>query len=313
MSHRWPVLRSIFALVLFTSAYACELHAPTARAPSRAYAPETTTSTLDAPTASSAPEAREPCACADKHAAPRPNSLAGTSATASGPIIAYNGPLAGDVAPSLVAARIQEAGGVPLRLMPHNRQLLADAHALVLVGGDDIDPKRYGERALDEVRLLSPEREAFDFELIEAATNLRLPVLGICLGAQELWVAARGTLIQDIPKEIGITVNHRAKEALHPVTLVPGMKLARIYGASQLRVFSNHHQAVDAGRGVPSAFVVAATSRDGVVEAFESAADHSLFVLGVGWHPEKRDQERVLFDSLVAQARLTRGHAHSSL
>lgn len=280
-------------------AVACETPAP-ARAPEVVVA--ATQSASAVPPTSSASASGEPtCACQKGGPAA---AQAGSSNAARGPTIAYNGPLAGDVDSSMIETRIREAGGVPLRLTPKNQHLLDSAQALVLVGGDDIDPKRYGERPHDKLRRLSPEREAFDFELIEIASNLRLPVLGICLGAQELWVAARGTLIQDIPSEIGTKVNHRAKDALHPVTLVPGTKLFTIYGTKSLHVFSNHHQAVD-DKTVPSDFVVSATSSDGVAEAFESSASNPAFVLGVGWHPEKRDQERVLFESLVAQAKRT--------
>jgi putative glutamine amidotransferase len=259
--------------------------------------------------------AQEPtCACAkDKVEAETITSAetSGTSAPSLEPTIAYNGPVAGDVGSSAVEQRIRESGGRPLRLTPQNKHLITSAHGLVLVGGDDIDPKRYGERPHAKVRLLSPEREAFDFELIDQAARLRLPVLGICLGAQELWVAAKGTLIQDIPSEVGTRVNHRAKEALHAVSLVPGSRLAAIYGGKSLQVFSNHHQAIDAKTAAPVGFVVSASSSDGIAEAFE-ARSGDVFVLGVGWHPEKREQEHVLFDSLVTQAKAARREVPSS-
>jgi putative glutamine amidotransferase len=288
MTSLLPHIPRVLCALLLALAVACEPPAP-ARPPASPVAPAGSADILASQSA--------PSASAD---ASQPDP-----ATLAGPTIAYNGDLGGDVGPSMVEARLREAGAVPLRLTVQNQHLLDSAHALVLVGGDDIDPKRYGERVHNKVRVLSPARETFDFQLIEAATSLRLPMLGICLGAQELWVAARGTLIQDIPSEIGTKVNHRAKEALHPVTLIPGSKLAAIYGEKPLSVFSNHHQAVDAKQSVPVGFVVSATSSDGVAEAFESAPNSPVFVLGVGWHPEKRDDERVLFESLVAQAKVT--------
>jgi putative glutamine amidotransferase len=297
------LLQSIAPALLIALAFACEPHAVGARPPSSAFVSEGTAGSTETPVggATAAP-GEATCACAQKGVPSSSGAESAGSSTASGPTIAYNGPLAGDVGPSMVEARIRAAGGVPLRITPKNQQELAHAHALVLVGGDDINPQRYGERANSKVRLLSPDRETFDFQLIATAAQLQLPVLGICLGAQELWVAARGTLIQDIPSEVGTKVNHRAKEALHPVSFVAGTRLAQIYGANPLDVFSNHHQAVDA-QSLPKGFVVSATSKDGVAEAFESSTANPLFVLGVGWHPEKREQERALFERLVAQAR----------
>lgn len=290
-------LRSLFALIVAAvGGLACEPHAPVAESPRAPLAAPSVDTASSLTGASSAAFGEPTCACA------KPGLSPATGAH-TGPTVAYNGPLAGDVNGSLVETRIREAGGVPVRLTPRNRELLDSAHALVLVGGDDIDPKRYGERPHAKVRLLSPEREAFDFELIERAATLRLPVLGICLGAQELWVAARGTLIQDIPTEVGNQVDHRAKEALHAVALTPGSKVASIYGATSLAVHSNHHQAVDAAAVIPSGFVVSATSSDGLAEAFESTPENPWFVLGVGWHPERRDEERALFQEFVERAR----------
>ncbi len=289
------------ASALVALALACEPHSSGMR-PAASGALNAPSASVLAPAGAPPAASGEPtCACAKNGAASGSKSAAAISP--AGPTIAYNGPLAGDVSPSMVEARIRDAGGVPLRLTPQNQHLLASAHALVLVGGDDIDPKRYGERVHGKVHLLSPDREVFDFQLIEAATNLRLPVLGICLGAQELWVAAKGTLIQDIPSEVGSKVNHRAKEALHPISLLAGTKLAAIYGTKPLNVFSNHHQAVDAKGYVPKGFVVSAMSGDGVAEAFESEASNPAFIVGVGWHPEKRDQERVLFEGLITRAK----------
>lgn len=282
-------LRSLIVLLVVLVGFACDPHAPVKE-------PQAPVVAASVDTDSGAALGEPPCDCA------KPS--AGKESVVS-PTVAYNGPPAGDADASLVEKRIREAGGVPLRLTLSNQERLDSAHALVLVGGADIDPKRYGERPHAQVRVLSPEREAFDFELIERATALGLPILGICLGAQELWVAGRGTLIQDIPTEVGNKVNHRAKEALHTVSLTPGSKLATIYAAASLAVHSNHHQAVDSASVIPNGLVVTATSSDGVAEAFESTPENPSFIIGVAWHPEKRDEERVLFQKLVEQARET--------
>ena len=203
---------------------------------------------------------------------------------------------------ALVVTQVEAAGGRVLRFTHGNQATPVDG--LVLVGGRDLDPRRYGEPRHRTVRTTTPERAELDFALLSRAQARRIPVLGICLGAQELWVAHGGTLVQDLPSEVGTQVNHRARSTGHPVTLRPGSLLAKLYG-DRLSVFSNHHQAPD---GQAQALVVTATSPDGVIEAFEQTG--AAFAVGVGWHPEHSGHGTALFRALVveaARARQARG------
>lgn len=160
------------------------------------------------------------------------------------------------------------------------RSLLDGVDCLVLRGGNDIDPARFGERKLPSFVPLSKERESFDFALVQEALRRKMPVLGICLGAQEVNVALKGDLVQDIPSEMDDELDHRQD---HPIQTVPKTLVSEIYGESVM-VHSNHHQSVDA---MGSGLRVSATASDGVIEAFE-AADRSQypFLVGVQYHPE---------------------------
>ncbi len=138
------------------------------------------------------------------------------------PRIGINAELDNPSSADLVARRVEEAGGIAIRL-----NLDADlAHfgidGLVLTGGKDINPSRYGEARDASTTLISAARDSFDFKILDEVLKAKAPILGICLGGQELWVAAGGRLIQDIPSEIGKAVNHRARESGHWIELKQG-------------------------------------------------------------------------------------------
>lgn len=255
--------------------------------------------------ARSTPSAPAQRASADTTAppSPPPTFQAPAPATSGGLaiVIGVNGELPGTTVAEPVATRLREAGGMPLRLYPGGATLDA-VDALVLVGGADIDPSQYDEARQPHTKLISAERERFDLRLAADALERGLPILGICLGAQELWVSHHGALVQDIPSEVGHQVDHRARSRGHWVSLTPGSKLVGIYGMERLLVFSNHHQAVDGAAHAPTDFALSARSEDGVVEGFETRAQ-GRFVIGVNWHPEQKDEERVLFEALVHAAR----------
>ncbi|WP_226351535.1 MULTISPECIES: gamma-glutamyl-gamma-aminobutyrate hydrolase family protein [unclassified Pseudonocardia] len=159
---------------------------------------------------------------------------------------------------------------------------------LVLPGGNDIDPVRYGAQPCAEVYGVQPDQDALDCGLAEAALSAGVPVLGICRGLQVLNVVRGGTLVPDLPPG---TVLHRDSTAAgprwawHEVALRAGSLLAEEVGAHRLLIASGHHQAVDRlGAGL----TVDAVADDGVVEAF-SDAEHD--VLAVQWHPEATGRE----------------------
>ena len=202
---------------------------------------------------------------------------------------------------------IVAAGGLPVLVPPLADTALAAAvpgrlDGLLFTGGRDLQPARYGQAPHAEAALLDPRREAWDMELLaRALATPGLPILGICLGLQQLNVALGGTLTQHVP-DLGRGLEHRAPKTgdlLHAATVRAGTRLAAILGAGSIEVTTRHHQAVD--RVAPDA-VVAALAPDGLVEAIEGpSADR--FVVGVQWHPERNPESResrALFAAFVA-------------
>jgi putative glutamine amidotransferase len=203
------------------------------------------------------------------------------------------------------ASAIENAGGQPVVIPPfaltadlraRARDALADCDGLVLLGGADIDPARYGEPVHAETRLASPQQDTFEIAMLDAALALELPVLAICRGMQVLNVARGGTLVQHLPDH-SHTINHRL--VYHEVALEHG-RVASAIGALTTTGHSAHHQAVNAlGRGLQ----ITGRASDGTIEAIELDAG---WVVGVQWHPEdsaaEDAQQQALFDALVKQA-----------
>ena len=204
------------------------------------------------------------------------------------------------------------AGGLPL-ILPISPDPAQTAHdlmsridGLVLSGGHDVDPALYGEEVEKIWGELSPERDAHELALLEAALELGKPVLAICRGMQLLNVLKGGSLIQDIETEIMTDIKHLDMdlkgELMHPVDLEPGSRLADVIGSTRLDVTTVHHQGV---RIVAPGFEVVARADDGMVEAIESPEYPN--VVAVQWHPEltvlKGDEpSRGLFTWLVRNA-----------
>ena len=210
---------------------------------------------------------------------------------------------------------LADAGLVPLVVPPLARTddlgpLLDVVDGLVLTGGEDVDPARYGARAHPRLGTVHAERDAAELALVRAARERALPTLAICRGIQLLNVALGGTLVQDLPSERPAALAHdpagrgRA-ERTHAVEVQAGSRLAGALGATRLEVNSLHHQAVD--RAAPE-LVAVAHAPDGVVEGMESAAGTAWPVLAVQWHPEElvRDAsgwDRRLFESFAEMVR----------
>ncbi len=161
--------------------------------------------------------------------------------------------------------------------------------ALVLGGGADVDPARYGREPLGNGTLeVDAERDRIDFELFDLARRRGAPVLGICRGLQVVNVALGGTLVQDIPTERPSDVVHeRKKDKLrrdHAVAVEPGTWLAELSGGEEVLVNSRHHQAIEA---VAPGLAVSGTSPDGLAEAVEAVeAEAGPWLVAVQWHPE---------------------------
>ncbi|MFC1636189.1 gamma-glutamyl-gamma-aminobutyrate hydrolase family protein [Planctomycetota bacterium] len=197
---------------------------------------------------------------------------------------------------------VAENGGIPVVLPtidsdPILRRYLKELDGLVLVGGADIPPSAYGEQSHETVKPLPPQRYDFERKLIAEWLAGKKPLLGVCLGMQFTNVVAGGSLIQDIPSEVGTKINHRK---YHEVQIEPDSLLSQILGANEASVFSNHHQAV---RNVGKDLKIIAHSADGVNEALERI--DGGFGLFVQWHPEAMDDKKhrdAIYGALVRAA-----------
>jgi putative glutamine amidotransferase len=185
--------------------------------------------------------------------------------------------------------------------------------ALLLGGGGDVDPARYGRDRLENGTLeIDADRDRIDFALFEEARRTGAPVLGICRGLQVVNVALGGTLVQDIPAERPSEVVHARgsdqKTRLdHTVSVAPRTRLAAFASGPEVRVNSRHHQAIE---NVAPGLSVSGTSPDGLAEAVE--AQNGAWVVAVQWHPENLPEDPVsrrLFSDFVRAARQRAGDA----
>jgi putative glutamine amidotransferase len=171
-------------------------------------------------------------------------------------------------------------------------QYLNMVDAIVLAGGEDVDPKFQNEDPHPSLDLVNPFRDEFELALTRAVfkrkfTRRKLPVLGICRGIQVMAIALGGKIHQDIKEIQKLQHSQNAPRwaTSHKIAIESGSRLADIMQSSEIFTNSFHHQAV---KDVPDGFKVVASSSDGIIEAMESAGDH--FMLGVQWHPEETSE-----------------------
>jgi putative glutamine amidotransferase len=161
----------------------------------------------------------------------------------------------------------------------------AGAPAILLPGGIDVEPHRYGRKPHPKLGECDGSQDAFEIAIAREAWRRRMPIFAICRGIQLLNVALGGTLIQDLPSEAPSGIAHRQEagrsEATHDIRVDRGSRLFRLTG-ERMAVNSFHHQAVD---GVAPDLRVVARAPDGVVEAVESEAHPRL--IAVQCHPEE--------------------------
>lgn len=179
--------------------------------------------------------------------------------------------------------------------------VVARLDALVIAGGADVDPARYGAAPHPRTVGCRPERDSWELALIAAADRVSLPLLGVCRGMQLMAVAASGSLVQHLPDVLGSALHSPGADAFGdvPITTVSGSRVAAAVG-NAVSVRCHHHQAVDRHPG----FVPVATAADGTLEAMERTGRR--FCVAVQWHPENARDAR-LFNALISAARANTG------
>lgn len=208
--------------------------------------------------------------------------------------------------PRVYMDAVTTAGGIAVLLPPQPtsgevaRTVLGRIDGLVVAGGTDVDPARYGQERELRTDMPRTDRDEWETSLLEAAIELDVPFLGICRGLQLLNVTRGGTLHQHLPNVVGSErySGGGGVFADNEVIVEGESHVGELLGGGQTLIGkSYHHQAVDAlGAGL----TVSARSDDGTVQAIE--VEGATFGLGVQWHPEHTDDLR-LFEGLVAAAR----------
>jgi putative glutamine amidotransferase len=209
---------------------------------------------------------------------------------------------------------VLHVGGEVQMLEPSMKvaDLIGTIDGLLLTGGGDVAPARYGEEPHPSVVDVDPARDEFETALIAEARRRNLPIFAICRGIQVLNVACGGTLVQDIATEVPGALDHsftvpphKPYDLAHEVwldkdTLLGRLMRERLSDADSCDTNSRHHQAV---KQVASNFRVSATAPDGVIEAIEDPT--ARFCLGVQWHPEnfwRTGEFRPLFEGFIEAA-----------
>ncbi len=206
---------------------------------------------------------------------------------------------------------VRRAGGIPVLIPPgepHLDELLSRLDGLLLSGGGDIDPQRYGGSANNEVYGVDQKRDESELYLLDQVMEREMPTFGICRGIQLINVGLGGTLIEDIETELGSdgVVTHRQMPGFfteHGSEVDRNSRLAKIMGKTEDVVgASGHHQSI---RDVAPGLIVTAQAKDGIIEAVEH--ESHPYLVAVQWHPERTaandPAQQQLFDAFVAAAR----------
>ncbi len=161
---------------------------------------------------------------------------------------------------------------------PEKIRKAVEAVDLVLMcGGEDVKPSRYGEADIPELGKVNEKRDAFEFMVLKAATGMHKRIFGICRGLQIINVFHGGTLYQDYASQLGVSKH----APTHELSIKDGTFLKRVMGKASITVNSTHHQCV---KQLAPGFTIVATGPYGVVE---SIADESRDIWAVQFHPER--------------------------
>jgi putative glutamine amidotransferase len=213
--------------------------------------------------------------------------------------------------PKVYLDAVTNAGGIAILLPPQPvdagiaARVVGGLDGLVVAGGKDVDPARYGQDAHPTTDTPRLDRDAWEDALLTAAIDTELPFLAICRGLQMLNVALGGTLHQHLPEVVGDArfSGHRGVFAANEVTVgSEGLVPTLLADTPTLTVQSYHHQAID--RVAPGLRVTAESA--GIVQAVE--VDGLPFGVAVQWHPEQSPDDLRLFEGLIDAARIHRAH-----
>lgn len=199
---------------------------------------------------------------------------------------------------------------IPASLSPENTDYLIERlDALVLTGGEDVNPVFYGMTPHSKLGTLDSKRDLFELDLCRKWLRSNKPLLGICRGMQLMNVAAGGLLHQDIHSEYPTAMLHShqgpREDPTHPVEVKGDSLLSELLGSKgSLLVNSIHHQSISV---VAPGFKIAAVAPDGIIEGIESS--DGATILGVQWHPEEmvdsHPEQRRLFVKFIERISLT--------
>ena len=212
--------------------------------------------------------------------------------------------------PKVYFEAINLAGGIAVLLPPQPvdddiaRAVIGRIDGLIIAGGKDVDPARYGQERLATTDEPRPDRDAWETALLTAAIATETPFLGICRGLQVLNVALGGSLHQHLPDIVGSDRYSLGGGTFadNEVFIAPETRVAALLHSGETVVGkSYHHQAID---GLAEGLVVTARSDDGTVQAVE--VEGVPFGIGVQWHPEHTPDDLRLFAGLVEAARVFR-------
>lgn len=181
-------------------------------------------------------------------------------------------------------------------LSPKHETIPANVDGIIIGGGDDINPTHYGATGTAGA-VYDERRDKLELEVINLALDTKLPILGICRGAQLINVACGGNLIEDLRPLRKKTPNRNSLFPIKYANIVDQTKLSAVLGKLRIEINSLHNQAVsELGDGL----VAVARDDDGFIQAIESTDEQ--FIIGVQWHPEympQRDTQTRLFRALA--------------
>ncbi len=192
---------------------------------------------------------------------------------------------------------------VDLWAIRDNHQAVLDiirkANGLILSGGPDIDPVKYGRAEDSSQCTIDIHRDSLEFELINQAVECKIPILGICRGLQILNVAFGGSLIVDIPSEIMNYDVHQldSGDSYHIINIIEPSLLHSLVNLKSYEVNSNHHQAIDR---LANNLRATAIAKDNIIESVEYKDKDKPYLMAVQWHPE-----RMPLDSTMSKAIFT--------